>query len=104
MRLGRRIPLLLYVGAIISLTLMFTGSLLAKAHNDGMHGWPLAILGFLALLGTSHLAVALVNWLTTLLVAPHSLPRMDFSREYRLNTAPWLPFRRCLLARKIFRI
>ena len=80
-RLGRRIPLLLYIGSIIGLTLIFTGSLLVKASADGLHGWPLAILGFLALLGTSHLAVALVNWLATLLVAPHPLPRMDFSQE-----------------------
>jgi len=80
MRLGRRIPLLLYIGAIIGLTLIFTGSLLVKASADGLHGWPLAILGFLALLSTSHLAVALVNWLATLLVAPHPLPRMNFSK------------------------
>ncbi len=91
MRLGRRIPLLLYVGSIIGLTFMFTGSLLSKAHADGLQGWPLAILGFLALLGTSHFAVALVNWLATLLVVPHPLPRMDFSQsippEYRTLVA-----------------
>ncbi len=33
----------------------------------------------LCLLATSQLAVTLVNWLATLLVTPHSLPRMDFS-------------------------
>lgn len=91
MRLGRRVPLLLYIGAIILLTFMFTGSLLAKAHADGLQGWPLFILGFLALLCTSHLAVALVNWLATLLVEPHPLPRMDFSQsippEYRTLVA-----------------
>ena len=31
------------------------------------------------LLCTSQLAVALVNWLATVLVTPHALPRMDFS-------------------------
>ena len=41
-------------------------------------------LGFRAvqsprLLCASHLAVALVNWLATLLATPHLLPRMDFS-------------------------
>jgi cyclic beta-1,2-glucan synthetase len=30
-------------------------------------------------LGASHLAVALVNWLATLLVTPKPLPRLDFS-------------------------
>src|SRR3989337_2162098 len=36
-------------------------------------------MGFLSLLGGSQLAVALTNWLATLLVTPHVLPRMDFS-------------------------
>ncbi|MCX5850002.1 MAG: cyclic beta 1-2 glucan synthetase [Deltaproteobacteria bacterium] len=80
LRLGRRIPLLMYIGAIVGLTFIFTGSLLVKAYTDGLQYWPLAITGFLALLCTSHLAVALVNWLATLLVVPHPLPRMDFSR------------------------
>jgi cellobiose phosphorylase len=79
-RLGRRIPLLLYIGSNIGLTFIFTGSLLIKASADGLQGWPLAILVFLALIGTSHLALALVNWLATLLVTPHPLPRMDFSQ------------------------
>ena len=34
----------------------------------------------LLLFSTSHLAIALVNWLATLLVMPHPLPRMDFSQ------------------------
>ena len=79
-RLSHRIPLLLYIGSIILLTVIFTIILLTKAHTDGLHGWPLVMIGFLFLLGTSHLAVALVNWISTLLVAPHPLPRMDFSR------------------------
>ncbi|MGD0168369.1 MAG: glucoamylase family protein, partial [Smithella sp.] len=79
-RLSRRIPLLLYIGSIILSTVIFTIILLTKAHTDGLHGWPLAIIGFLFFLGTSHLAVALVNWISTLLVTPHPLPRMDFSR------------------------
>ena len=44
-----------------------------------MHGWALALFGILTVLCASHLAVALVNWLVTLLVTPHPLPRMDFS-------------------------
>ena len=31
------------------------------------------------MVAASQLAVALVNWLVTLLVTPHMLPRMDFS-------------------------
>ena len=32
-----------------------------------------------SMLATSQLAVSIVNWLVTLLVAPRSLPRMDYS-------------------------
>ena len=39
----------------------------------------LVTLGILLLLATSQLAVAMVNWLATLLVTPRPLPRMDFS-------------------------
>ena len=74
-----RPPLLLYLGSITLMTGIFTGSLLAKAHASGVQGWSLALIGILLLLCTSHLAVALVNWLATLLATPHLLPRMDFS-------------------------
>lgn len=74
-----QIPLILYVGAITLMTAIFTLSLLAKAHADGIHGRILALTGILLVLCTSHLAGALVNWLATMLVTPHPLPRMDFS-------------------------
>ena len=41
--------------------------------------WLLAPLTLVVLLATSHLGVAIVNWLLTLCVTPRSLPRMDFS-------------------------
>jgi len=78
-RTGCPFPLLLYLGTIVLLTVIFTGSLLAKAHAGGLHGWLLALIGILSALCASHLAVALVNWLATLLATPHLLPRMDFS-------------------------
>src|SRR5450759_3589814 len=78
-RIGRRFPLLLYLGTIVLLTAIFTGGLLAKAHAGGLHGWILTLVAILAVLCTSHLAIALVNWLATLLATPHLLPRMDFS-------------------------
>ena len=78
-RTAGRTPLLLYLGAIALLTAVFTGLLLEKGHADGLDGWVLAPLGVLAALCTSHLAVALVNWLVTLLATPDPLPRMDYS-------------------------
>jgi cellobiose phosphorylase len=79
-RFSRRFPLLLYLGTIALIAAIFTGSLLAKAHASGYQDWLLALIGFPLLLAASHLAVALVNWLATLLATPHILPRMDFSR------------------------
>ena len=78
-RLSRQFPLLFYLGMITLITAIFTGSLLAKAHASGLQDWHLALIGIPLLLGASHLAVALVNWLATLLATPHLLPRMDFS-------------------------
>jgi cellobiose phosphorylase len=79
-RAARRFPLLPYLGAITLLTLILTGGLLMQAQASGWPDWVLVLLGILALLSTSQFAVALVNWLATLLASPHPLPRMDFSK------------------------
>jgi len=79
-KLSSRFSLLLYAGTIMLMTMIFAGSLLAKAHAGGLNGWALGLIGVLSLLCGSHLAIALVNWLVTLLATPHPLPRMDFSK------------------------
>ena len=79
-KVGSRFPLLLYGGAILLMTAIFAGCFAAKAHAGGLQGWALGPLGLLLLLCASHLAVALANWLATLLATPHPLPRMDFSK------------------------
>ena len=78
-RTAGRFPLLLYVGAIALIAAIISGSVLAQAHADGVPDWLLWSIGILSLLAASQLAVALVNWLATLLVTPHPLPRLDFS-------------------------
>jgi len=78
-RVGRRFPLLLYVGAITLFTAIITMSFLATAQADGLSSWVLGLIGVLSGVGASHLAIALVNWLATLLVTPKPLPRLDFS-------------------------
>ncbi len=79
-RMGRRIPLLLYLGTIAAITAALTAALLANAHGDGVADEMLVPLGILLLVATSQLAVGMVNWLATLAVAPRPLPRMDFSK------------------------
>jgi cyclic beta-1,2-glucan synthetase len=76
----RRYPFLLYGGTILLMTAILAGSFAAKAYAGGLHGWALGLVGLLSLLCASHLAVALVNWLATLLATPRPLPRMDFSK------------------------
>ncbi len=78
-RAAVRFPLFLYLGAILLITVILTGSLLGQARAAGLATWALLPIGILLLLAASQLAVALVNWLTTVLVQPHPLPRMDFS-------------------------
>ena len=78
-RKSRRIALPLYLGAITLITVIFTGGLLTEAHSGGLPDLLLILIGILLLLCGSHLAVALVNWLATLLSTPDLLPRMDFS-------------------------
>ncbi|MFA5083093.1 MAG: hypothetical protein WC474_11150, partial [Hydrogenophilaceae bacterium] len=73
-------PLRLYLGAIALITVLLSAGLLAQAGSDGLADWALAPLALLMLLATSQLAVALVNWLATLLASPHPLPRMDYAK------------------------
>jgi cyclic beta-1,2-glucan synthetase len=79
-KVSRRFPLLLYCAAILLMAATIAGCLAAKAHAGGLRGWSLGLVALLSLLCAGHLAVALVNWLATLLATPRPLPRMDFSR------------------------
>jgi hypothetical protein len=75
-----RSPLFYYLGSIAAITFSLTGCLVAVAHEEGGDAWLLAGIGFLSLFAMSQLSLALVNWMTHLLVQPHSLPRIDFSK------------------------
>jgi len=79
-RLIGRMTLIFYLGAILVMTVVIAGGLLALLRGAGLDGWRLVFLGILALLGASQLASSLTNWLATLLAAPQLLPRMDFSQ------------------------
>jgi cyclic beta-1,2-glucan synthetase len=75
-----RFPLVFYVGGIGTLTLLAVAVFWADLLARGLSGWRL--LGFTGvfLVCASQLAVALMNWLSTLLVKPHLLPRLDYSK------------------------
>jgi len=76
---ARRAPLLLYLGTITLCSVLPAAGLWAEARADGAAGWLLGATTLLALLASSQLAIALVNWLTSVLASPQPLPRMDFA-------------------------
>jgi cyclic beta-1,2-glucan synthetase len=72
-------PLPAYLGAIGLFTFLFTAAAAIHAWRGGAGGALLWVLVALATLGSSQLALALVNLMATRLVPPAPLPRMDFS-------------------------
>ena len=86
-------PLLFYLGAITLLTALITAAVLAWAFRLGSNGWMLVPASIFLVFCLSSPAVGLVNWLATLLVRPHALPRMDFSSgiPQRLRTLVVVP-------------
>src|SRR5664279_624394 len=74
-----RYPLAFYAGGVLSLTALGTFGLIQPALAVGAHGWKLAFFTLMFLLCASQLAVAVMNWLSTLLVKPRLLPRLDYS-------------------------
>jgi cellobiose phosphorylase len=74
-----RFPLVFYVGGIGVLTLLATFAFVWQSLGFGVQEWKLIFFTLVFLLCASQLAVVLMNWLSTLLVKPCLLPRMDYS-------------------------
>jgi len=75
----------IYLTSIVLISLAITAALLQRVHSDTQHGWLLISMAVLLLLCASQLSLAVVNFLSTLLVKPHLLPRMDHSAEIPLG-------------------
>src|SRR5437868_1410043 len=75
----RRFPLTFYLGGIFLVTVLGTFNFMDWAQALEVRGWRLILFTLVFLLGVSQLAVALINWLSTLLVKPRLLPRLDYS-------------------------
>jgi cyclic beta-1,2-glucan synthetase len=73
-------PLPFYAGGIFLLTALGTLALIQPLRALELQGWKLAFFTLVLLLCSSQLAVALMNWLSTFLVKPRLLPRLDFSK------------------------
>jgi len=75
----RRFPLTFYACGIGMLTLLVTFGVMERAQSLQMGGWRLVLLSLAFLPCASQLAVALMNWVSTLLVKPRLLSRLDYS-------------------------
>jgi cyclic beta-1,2-glucan synthetase len=69
----------LYTGSVAALTLLVLGLLLLAMAHVGTPTAMLALLGLLALLPASEIAVQSVNYLVTRLLPPHFLPKMAYA-------------------------
>ncbi len=74
-----RFPLAFYAGGIGLITCLATFGLIWQAQTLEVQGWKLVFFTLVFLLCASQLAVALMNWLSTMLVKPRRLPRLDYS-------------------------
>jgi len=74
-----RFPLIFYVGGIGVLTLSATLGFIWQVPTHGIPGWEIIFFTLVFGLCASQLAVALMNWLSTLVMKPRRLPRLDFS-------------------------
>ena len=74
-----RFPMTFYAGGIAAITFLATFGFIGQARTLGVHGWRLIFFTVVFLFCASQLAVALMNWLSTLLVKPRRLPRLDYS-------------------------
>ncbi len=77
----KRQAFIVYFGSIVLITAILSAAILLRAHSDLKSYWLLAASALLLLLCISQLAISVVNFISTLLVKPHLLPRMDFSKD-----------------------
>ncbi|MBS1730878.1 MAG: cyclic beta 1-2 glucan synthetase [Bacteroidetes bacterium] len=79
-RFFKKVHLQLYAGSIILLTIVlvfFTSFYFSQFYTNL---WIIAGIVFLSFVGLSQFATWIINWITTLLVKPKPLPKMDFSK------------------------
>ena len=74
----QRFAWIAYAGTILSLSLLFSLVPMSRFLGADTALWQQVVFGGVLFLAVSQLAVVLVNWLTTVLVAPQYLPRMEY--------------------------
>jgi cellobiose phosphorylase len=75
-----RWSVVVYAGCLAVVTLVATWALHRAGDLGGWHDWRVWLLSGLGCVSASQLAVTVVNLITTLVVPPRPLPRLDFSK------------------------
>ena len=78
---ARQYPLSVYLTAIFAVTAVFSAVVFKHISTYVINERLLLLTGVLLFICFSNLAIALVNWLITVLAKPGILPRMDFSKK-----------------------
>lgn len=79
-KIFNKMPLFFYAGGIVLIAVLISWYLIYANRAEGLRSWQLIITGFLIVIATSRLSIALVNWLANMIARPCLLPRMDFSK------------------------
>ena len=74
-----RHPVTFYLGSVLALTTLGTAASLFEGHALGVSTLRLEVFTPILLLCFSQLAVAVVNWVSTVATGPRLLPRLDYS-------------------------
>jgi len=73
-------PLIWYLGAIALITFLISWLLIEQAAKENLSKILLIVVFGVSLLTSTRLAVSIVNWLSSILISPRLLPRMDYSK------------------------
>ena len=79
-RIVKQFPLMIYLGAVLLLCLLCSWILIIEASKEQLPSALFIAVCTMCLLATTHIAVSIVNWLSTILTNPQLLPRMDYSK------------------------
>lgn len=74
-----RNKLFLYTGSIFLFSLLVTGSLLGNLLSAEISGIVFTLMVMLIFTVAIHPGIALINWITTIIIKPKPFPRMDFA-------------------------
>ncbi|MCC6290414.1 MAG: cyclic beta 1-2 glucan synthetase [Chitinophagaceae bacterium] len=78
-------PLFWYLAAIAVCTFLLCWFILSADYIYPLKNWQLYLLSFFGCIAASQSAIVLVNWISNLVITPHPLPKMDFSKGIPAN-------------------